>query len=121
MPLSSVLLLLALLVLVALFVARPFLDPRSADEGQDEISPWIAERERVLDALAELDADFQLGKVPEEVYQPQRQQLLAKGAQALKELEKLGAKPDKDSRVVSDDDLEKIIEARKAKRTKDRR
>lgn len=121
MPLSSILLLLALLVLVALFVARPFLDPHSADEVSNEVSPWIAERERVLDALAELDADFQLGKVPEEIYQPQRKQLLAKGAEALKELEKLGAKTGKDPRTVSDAQLEELIDARKAKRGKGRR
>lgn len=115
MPLSSILLLLALLVLVALFVARPFLDPRSADEVDyaDEISPWIAERDRVLDALAELDNDFQLGKVPEDVYQPQRSQLLAKGAQALGELEKLDVMRSKADHNLSDDELEKLIAARK--------
>ncbi|MCL5429180.1 MAG: hypothetical protein M1347_05170 [Chloroflexi bacterium] len=89
MALGSLLLFLALLLIVALIIARPLIEGRvdesaSADDG----FRWLAERERVLDALAELDADSQLGKVPEEIYGAQRQQLLAKGVLALEELEK---------------------------------
>lgn len=118
MPLSSFFLLLALLVLVALFVARPLFAPEQDSDDQVEVSPWIAERERVLDALAELDADWQMGKVPTEIYSSQRQQLLAKGALALKQLEGLGAKSKKAPIRLDDAKLEKMIAARKAKRKK---
>jgi hypothetical protein len=118
MPLSSLLLLLALLVLVALFVVRPLFDQDLAEDNMtpNDLSPWIAERERVLDALAELDADWQMGKVPEELYSAQRQQLLAKGAVAIKKLE--SAPPKKSTTQSDDTQLEKMIAARKAKRKK---
>lgn len=120
MPLSSLFLLLALLVLVALFVARPLFVPDAAEDSAtpNEFSPWIAERERILDALAELDADWQLGKIPEELYSAQRQQLLAKGAGAIRQLERLGESPKKPTIGSDDAQLEKMIAARRAKRKK---
>lgn len=120
MPLSSLFLLLALLVLVALFVARPLFVPDAAEDTAtpNEFSPWIAERERILDALAELDADWQLGKVPEELYSAQRQQLLVKGAIAIKQLERPGGSPRKESVQTDDAQLEKMIAARRAKSKK---
>jgi hypothetical protein len=120
MPLSSLLLLFALLVLVALFVARPLFAPDATEDTEtpNELSPWIAERERVLDALAELDTDWQLGKVPEELYSGQRQQLVAKGAIAIRQLERLGESPKKTSIRSDDAQLEKMIAARRAKREK---
>jgi hypothetical protein len=120
MPLSSVLLLLALLVLVAPFVARPLFSPEAADDNPtlEGLSPWFAERERVLDALAELDADWQMGKVPEDLYSAQRQQLLDKGAIALKKLEHLGRIPTRPSTALDDTQLERMIAARRANRKK---
>lgn len=88
MDLGSLLLFIALLVICALYVARPLLS-----EADEDISPELAnlqaEHARVLEALLELDADWELGKVPEEIYQPQRQQLLAEGAAVLRALEKV--------------------------------
>lgn len=120
MPLSSLMLLLALLVLVALFVARPLFSQEAAEDSSTstELSPWIAERERVLDALAELDTDWQMGKVPEELYSGQRQLLLAKGAIAMRQLERLGESPKKTSVRSDDAQLEKMIASRRAKRKK---
>jgi len=90
MAIGSFLIFLALLVLVALFVARPLLDPAVQDRALDrEVSHWLAERERVVDALAELDADWNLDKVPQDLYLEQRGLLLAKGAIALEKLEKI--------------------------------
>lgn len=120
MALGSIFLFLALLVLVALFVARPLI----ADVGEErpldnENSHWLAERERVLDALAELDADWQLGKVPEDIYKIQREQLFSKGAQALAQLDKLnppGRTGETKKNKTESDDLEKMITAYGAKR-----
>jgi hypothetical protein len=120
MPLSSLFLLLALLVLVALFVARPLFAREAAEESAtpNELSPWVAERERVLEALGELDADWQMGKVPEELYSGQRQQLLVKGAKAIRQLETLGESPKKTSIKSDDTQLEKMIAAYRVKRKK---
>jgi hypothetical protein len=122
MALGSIFLLLALLLVVALFVARPLIAAEVYDETQldEEASHWIAERERALDALAELDADWQLGKVPEEIYAPQRQQLVAAGAQALRKLDSMSVHlketPSRKEGGVSDSQLEQLIAARRNKK-----
>lgn len=118
MPVGSLLLFLALLILVALFVARPLLDQDSAQPTEDASAPWIAERERVLDALAELDADWQLGKVPKDAYEQQREQLLVKGSIALAQLDKLPKKSLGMPTTDSDDDLESMIAAYMRKKRK---
>ena len=118
MPLGSFLLLVALLVLVALVVANPLMGPGEASERADsEASHWLAERERALDALAELDADHKMGKVPEEVYQEQRQVLLGQGAEALEHLDKLSkSKPKSKGGRAKGDDLDAMIAAYKKKK-----
>lgn len=118
MGITSLLLFLALLVLVALFVARPFLVTATDEDSLDETASRLeAEYERVLDALAELDADWALGKVPEDIYRAQRAQLVAQGAAALKSLEKEGVVSEKEVRLpsneLSDTKLEALIAARK--------
>ena len=112
MALGSIFLFLAMLIIVALIVASPLVEGKSEQSlPTDRTSHWQAERERILDALAELDADWRLGKVPDDVYPLQRRQLAAKGANALKELEKVSTnKPKTESSVVKDDDvLEEMI------------
>jgi hypothetical protein len=62
------------------------------------VSGLLAERDRVIQALQELDFDFKLGKVPEDAYPEQRSTLLKRGAAILQRLDtlpsaSLGAKP----------------------------
>jgi hypothetical protein len=118
MPLGSIFLFLALLILVAFIVARPLTKDGEEGEGMDQkTSHWVAERERVLDALAELDADWQMGKVPADIYKLQRKQLVYKGALALEKLDVWTKKADRKTKrsVTPSDDLEKMISAYKAK------
>ncbi len=120
MALGSLLLFFALLILVTLIVVRPLVEePRDEPVLMDKLSYWLAERERVLDALAELDTDWQLGKVPEEIYRVQRQQLVAKGARALKELETNKGKK-REPKTEKGDELEKLISAYKIQHKKHR-
>ena len=119
MALGSIFLFLALLIIVALIVASPLIEGKSEQSlPTDRTSYWLAERERVLDALAELEADRQLGKVPDDVYPVQRRQLVAKGALALKEIEKVSKKrPKAEHRLIKGDDaLEEMIAAYRAHR-----
>src|SRR3972149_1670233 len=124
MAIGSLLIFLALLVLVALFVARPLLDIGEEESILDsEASQWLAERERVLDALAELDADGKMGKIPEEIYAEQRELLMAKGEAAFQELEKADkVSPrkgrQKQAKKSPSDDLERMIAAYKANRAR---
>jgi len=91
MDLGAILLLLALLLGVGFFLAAPLMRgaaPRGLDESP-EASALLAERDRVITALQELDFDFKLGKVPEDAYPEQRTSLLQRGADVLKKLDEL--------------------------------
>ncbi len=133
MDIAAILFLVALLLTVSMYLVSPLMGGRTrrtAEEPQ-QVSSLLAERERLLNALQELDFDFQLGKIPEEDYPAQRADLLQKGAEVLKKLDALGA-----SRPVvqqaaatvteaarggslSDDDIESMLAARrKARKTR---
>ncbi len=92
MDIGSIFLILALLILVALFVSRPFFERQPpvnqlSDSQDHQISSLLAERDRVLNALQELDFDYALGKIPEEDYPAQRVRLLQYGADILRKLD----------------------------------
>lgn len=111
MDIGSILLILALVVFVFAFVYQPFRVRRAAPIGQYEtsLSPLLAERERILDALVELDFDHELGKVPENIYGLQRNRLLKMGADILRQIDELQSETD----LKGDDALEAMIAARR--------
>jgi len=144
MDLGSIFLILALVLLVGWFVSRPLLEqggplanagsrpeqgigPGTPPAGQvsdlsGEHSALLAERDRLLTALQELDFDHLLGKVPEEEYPLQRRALLVAGAQVLKRLDELGgsafaeppaAQAEDGGQLLSDAQLEAMIQARR--------
>jgi hypothetical protein len=106
----------------------------------------MAERDRVINSLQELDFDFKLGKIPEDDYPMQRANLLQKGAEILKKIDALAAPSpfvrgdggevqDTEARLekaiaarradgsvaaapVTDDDIEAMISARRKTQTK---
>jgi hypothetical protein len=94
MELGSIFLILALLVLVVFFISRPFFEKAPMVSIQQEIadhdrSTWLAERDRVLNALQELDFDYTLGKIPTEDYPAQREMLVQRGVEVLRQLDRL--------------------------------
>ena len=121
MDLGSIFIILALFLLVGLYISRPLFDRRLVVLNQDtraeqnqreqDLSALMAERDRILNALQELDFDHVLGKVPEEVYPRQRQLLMQRGADVLRQLDEL----DEGETLISDLDtqLEAAIEVRK--------
>lgn len=133
MDLAAILFLIALLLVVTLYLVTPLLGNRSPRTPQETqaVSSLLAERERLLNALQELDFDFQLGKVPAEDYPVQRADLLQKGADILKRLDDLAPqRPPVPSRAagsrgsgqptdLTDDQIESMLAARrKARKTK---
>ena len=116
MEIGSIFLILALLLVVGLFVGRPLFDNKgerlvpASDEADHQRSALLAERDRVLTALSELDFDYTLGKIPEEDYPPQRTALLQKGAGLLRQLDAL--MPDADP-GEAEKQLEAAIAARR--------
>jgi len=135
MQIVSIIFTLGILVFVGLYLYAPFLERRArrVTVEEHELSTLLAERERALNALQELDFDFKLGKVPEEDYPIQRASLLQKGAAILKRLAELAPQKkqdDKDARIeravqarrkktagkkFTDDDIESLIASRRKK------
>jgi hypothetical protein len=116
MELGSIFLLLALLILVGSYIGKPFLERRPADApAHPEVSPMdrqadqersslLAERDRLLNAIQELDFDYVMGKIPEEDYPGQRALLLGMGVEVLKKLDASQAQ-------VASEDVEARLEA----------
>src|SRR5574340_1404933 len=138
MELSAIFFVLAVLILVGMYLYAPFVG-RSRNIGfrQDhEISALLAERDRIINALQDLDFDFKLGKIPDEDYPVQRAELLKKGADVLRTLDRLqpvaGSGSEAEARIedaisaraagaqasgpLTDDDLESLIAARRKQR-----
>ncbi len=117
MELGAFFLVLAVGLLVGLYVAQPLLERRGRRmiaEGH-ETSALMAERDRVVNALQELDFDFKLNKIPAEDYPIQRAELLKKGTEVLKQLDTLTS----NSQPVSNgkgaaDRIESAVAARRA-------
>ncbi len=134
MQIVSIFFTLGILIFVGVYLYMPFLERRArrVTEDEHETSTLLAERERVVNSLQELENDFQLGKVPEEDYPAQRAALLQKGADVLRKLDELApaiVQNDKDIRAeraiarrkngagktsaTTDDDLESMIASRR--------
>jgi hypothetical protein len=116
MDIGSILILLALLILVGLYVARPLFERKSNQISQEEheYSALLAERDRTLTALQELDFDYTLGKIPEEDYPAQRARMLAYGVEVLRSLDAHARQPGTAERA--EDRLERAIAERRAQR-----
>ncbi|HEX7555723.1 MAG TPA: zinc ribbon domain-containing protein [Leptolinea sp.] len=100
MDTGSILLILSLALLVGIFITRPFFSDKSTtlwDEFTDgesqridrEYSSLLAEKERLLTALQELDSNQSMGEIPDEDYPTQRTALLTAAAKVLRRLDEL--------------------------------
>jgi zinc-ribbon domain len=140
MELTAIFFSLAVLILVGMYLYAPFMERRSrrVTEEEHELSALMAERDRVINSLQELDFDFKLGKIPEDDYPTQRAGLIQKGADILRKIDTLAPQAvsaqDTEARLeraiaarradasttapeVSDDDLESMISSRRKGRT----
>ncbi|MFN3491368.1 MAG: zinc-ribbon domain-containing protein [Anaerolineales bacterium] len=127
MELGSIFLVLAVLVIVGMYLYAPFTERAQNINIEDthEISALKAERERILTSLQELDFDFKLGKIPPEDYPEQRQTLLQKGADVLRQLDEINAlapspsPKERGESSIKDNELEAMLaERRKQKQSK---
>ncbi len=123
MDIGVIFLLLALLILIALFVTRPFMlrTPAAQVDDAHVVSALLAERDRILNALQEIDFDYTLGKIPAEDYPAQRAKLLQRGAAILRQLDAisplsspLGVRGEGEDKEATDEDLEALIAKRRA-------
>jgi hypothetical protein len=92
LPISfgAILLGLALLIVVVLFLARPFLKPQPQQTlDTSERQALSARKEGLLDAIRTLDFDHDTGKIPDQEYELQRAALMNEAAATLKALDEL--------------------------------
>ena len=130
MDIGSIFLILAVMVGVVLVIIRPFFEEKQGAQfilstevqaQEHERSALLAERDRILSALLELDADHQLGKVMDEEYRVQRDEMMNTGADVLRRLDAINLKGDTTAAgavtqpKAEDDELEAMIAARKQK------
>jgi hypothetical protein len=114
MELAAIFFSLAVLILVGIYLYAPFLEHRArrVTEEEHELSALMAERDRVINSLQELDFDFKLGKIPEDDYPVQRSSLLQRGADILRKIDLLA--PQTTSAQDTEARLERAIAARRA-------
>ena len=108
MATGSILLGVALLVLVGLFIARPFLRPLEQEDRLTEQQHLAEEKEALLDQIQALDFDHDTGKIPTELHERQRAHLMEQAAAVLQALDTVeGGQPavlaQEDERVVDVD------------------
>jgi hypothetical protein len=96
MDIAALFFTLALLTLVGTFIAQPYIqrNRRRSTQGDYEASTLLAEYDRTVNALQEMDFDNTLGKIPAEDFPRQRAELLAKGAELLRQLDALESQRD---------------------------
>lgn len=112
MDIGSIFLILGLLVIVLLFITRPFFEKKAiaVTQKEHEYSALLAERDRILNAIQELDFDYSLGKIPEADYPAQRAVMLRRGADILRQMDVVAPE------MAHDDQSERVEAATSARR-----
>lgn len=93
MDIGAVLFILGLLGLVAAFLGRPLVEQRGLQvtEEDKEFSSLLAQRDRVLSALEELEMDRAMSKIDQDDFDRRRSELVHEGAEVLRQLDQLNA------------------------------
>jgi len=113
MAIGSYLLGFALLLIVALYVGRPFLQGYTAgSETMSEREALQAQKEGLLEQIRVLDFEYETGKIPDEEHAEQRAILLQEAAATLRALDNLTPGGAKNGAVTpADRDIEAAIAA----------
>jgi len=102
MAIGSILVGVALLILVGLFIARPFLRAQEGEAVLTEQQLLLEEKEALLDQIQALDFDHETGKIPTDVHELQRARLVEQATAVLQEIDAAGGEPL--STLASDDE-----------------
>lgn len=91
MEIGAIFFTLAVVTLVGMYIGQPYIQHRGrrATQEDHEYSTLMADYDRSVNTLQELDFDNSLGKVPAEDYPKQRAELLVKGAELLRKLDEI--------------------------------
>jgi NADH pyrophosphatase NudC (nudix superfamily) len=121
MDLGSLFLIFGVAIFVFFIVSKPLFEISAEKrlvaksqvviENSQQRSILLAERDRVLRSLQELDFDYSLGKIPQEDYPEQRNFLLRKGADLIRSLDEMAGQSTEEDAVRR---VEAVIEANRA-------
>lgn len=112
MGIGSFLLGFALLLIVALYVGRPFLQGYTAgSETLSEREALQVQKEGLLEQIRLLDFEHETGKIPDEEHSEQRAALLHEAAAVLKALDNLAVRGVKEPASPPAQDIEAAIAA----------
>ena len=123
MEIGAILIVAAIFIFVVGFVIKPLIDKDSIHqvESSGNLSHLLAERDRLMTAILELDFDNEIGKVPEDVFKIHRDDLSARTVNVMKELDEIGFREVQEPAKGKDmpdripvDEIEKMIRARRA-------
>ncbi len=93
MTTGSILLTIALIIVLLLYLLRPFLIASTLSEKQTVQQQLLAQKEQLIDQIRALDFDQITNKIPEEVYQAQRYHLIRQAALVTQQLDSYTADP----------------------------
>jgi predicted nucleic acid-binding Zn ribbon protein len=106
MDFGSLFFVIGLLLIVGVFLARPFIEHQGimVSHAEREMSTLQAQRDRVLSRLSDLEMDMEQGKLIESQYLAQRKLLLTEGADVLRKIDALAeASPELKAASMKDD------------------
>lgn len=120
MTLTSFIIVLFIFIMTGLIILRPFLDQTDGKISKSSglYDSLLAERERLLSSIEELDLDLELNKISAAEHALDREALFSQAADVLRDLDKY-SKPKKSKKTAlkdgGDDNLEKMIQDRRKK------
>ncbi|TFG49814.1 MAG: zinc-ribbon domain-containing protein [Anaerolineales bacterium] len=119
MTFSSLIIVLFIFILAGVIIIKPFLDTSNkfGGTGSGVYDSLLAERERLLSSIEELDLDLELSKISPREHGESRDQLLSEAAEVLRKLDKNPQKGQAKKKTPlaarGEDDLDKLIKARR--------
>ena len=117
MDIGSIMAILALGIFVFTFIARPFFEKKGVKDTYygRQLSSLLAERDRILTILQELDLDYAMGKIIERDYADQRSTLVTRGATVLKNIdlqqEEFDLRKESGNALIATEQVDSLIEA----------
>ena len=100
MTIGSILLSIALLVVVGLFLARPFLRfPESLTVSLTLRQQIVRQKAVLINQIQDLAFDHDTGKIPTDVYEAERQRLIREAAVLSQQLDTLGTANDIEAQI----------------------
>ena len=112
MDIGAIFILLALIIVISMYLAQPYMEKRTqiVSASELELSALFAKRDQTISALKELELDNSLGKVPADDYPAQHAYLMKQGAEIMRMIDAFKT----DNTDTVKDRLERAIDSRRA-------